>query len=51
VKSLIAAITLLISFYLLTDAFGSFGLTFERCPLPGWRWMILNGVLSLALAV
>ena len=47
----IAAITLLVSFYLLTDAFGSFGLAFERRPLHGWFWMILNGVLSLVLAV
>ena len=47
----IAAITLLVSFYLLTDAFGSFSLAFERRPLPGWVWMMLNGLLSLTLAV
>ena len=47
----IAAITLLVSFYLITDAFGSFALAFEFRPLSGWIWMILNGVLSLALAI
>lgn len=47
----VAAITLLISFYLFTDAFGSFALAFERRPLSGWFWMILNGVVSLVLAV
>jgi len=47
----IAAITLMVSFYLITDAFGSFALAFEHRPLQGWFWMILNGVLSLVLAV
>jgi len=47
----IAAITLLVSFYLIIDAFGSFGMAFEFRPQPGWIWMILNGVLSLALAI
>lgn len=47
----IAALILLISFYLITDAFSSFGLAMERRPLPGWFWMILNGVISLTLAM
>lgn len=47
----IAAITLLISFYLITDAFGSFALALELRPSSGWLWMLFNGLLSLALAV
>ena len=47
----IAAITLLVSFYLFTDAFGSFGMAFEHRSGSGRFWMILNGILSLALAI
>ena len=47
----IAAITLMISFYLVTDAFGSFALALDRRPLPGWVWMILNAIISFALAL
>jgi len=47
----IAALTLLISFYLFMDAIGSIALAFERRPLQGWFWLLFNGVLSLALAI
>jgi len=47
----IAAIALLVSFYFFTDAFGSFGLAYERYPLSGWGWMVINGIMSLLLAV
>jgi len=47
----VATITLLMAFYLLTDAFGSFALAFEHKPLGGWFWMILNGLLSLVLSL
>jgi len=47
----IAALTLLIAFYLLIDAFAGFNLAFERRPHHGWLWMLFNGVLSLALAL
>lgn len=47
----IAALTLLIAFYLLVDAFAGFGLAFERRPHQGWLWLVFNGVLSLALAL
>jgi uncharacterized membrane protein HdeD (DUF308 family) len=47
----ISAIALLLSFYLFTDAFSSFGMAKERHPLPGWFWMALNGVISLVLAM
>ncbi len=47
----IAAITLMISFYLIIDAFGSFALALQHRPLSGWFWMVLNGLLSLALAL
>ncbi len=47
----IAALTLLIAFYLLIDAFAGFNLAFERRPHHGWLWMLFNGVLSLVLAL
>ena len=47
----IDAIALILSIYLFTDAFGSFGMAYERYPLAGWIWLLVNGTLSLALAV
>ncbi len=47
----IAAFTLLITFYLLVDAYAGFGLAYVRYPAPGWGWLLLNGLLSLTLAV
>ncbi|MBK1724021.1 HdeD family acid-resistance protein [Thiocystis violacea] len=44
-----AALALLLSFYLLLDAFGSFALAHELRPDPGWGWMVVNGVVDLAL--
>ena len=46
----IAAMALLLTFYLLLDAFASFGLAYDYRPLKGWLWMVFNGVLSLLLA-
>ncbi len=47
----IAAFTLLVIFYLLIDAYASFGLAYNHHPDPGWGWLLLNGLLSLTLAV
>jgi len=47
----IAALTLLITFYLFTDAFGSFAMAFERRPISGWVWLLFNGVISLILGI
>lgn len=47
----IAALSLMLSFYLFVDAFAGFGLAYERHPLAGWGWMTVNGVLSFILAV
>ena len=47
----IAAMALLLTTYLLLDAFSSFGLAYDYYPLNGWIWMVINGVVSLALAV
>ncbi len=47
----IAAIALVMSFYLLLDAFSGFGLAHDMYPLRGWGWMAFNGVTSLVLAV
>jgi len=46
----IAAIGLMLSFYLLLDAFGSFALAKELHPARGWGWMTFNGITSLLLA-
>lgn len=47
----IAALTLLISFYLFSDAFASFVMAFERRLMSGWGWLMFNGIISLLLAV
>jgi len=47
----IATLALLASFYLFTDAFGSFALSHDRYPKASWSWMALNGVFSLLLAI
>jgi len=47
----IAALTLLISFYLFSDAFGSVALAFERRPFQGWLWLLFNGLISLTLGI
>ena len=43
------ALALLLSFYLLLDAFGSFALAAELRPAPGWGWMIASGLIDLVL--
>ncbi|EXJ15377.1 HdeD family acid-resistance protein [Imhoffiella purpurea] len=43
------ALALLLSFYLLLDAFGSFALAHELRPAAGWGWMIASGVVDLVL--
>lgn len=47
----IAAIGLVLSFYLIMDAFGNFLFAQLRYPNSGWGWMLLNGIFSLILAV
>ncbi|RME17772.1 MAG: hypothetical protein D6797_01745 [Bdellovibrio sp.] len=49
--SSVAAIGLLLSVYLLLDAFGSFALANAFYPTKGWGWMIFNGIASLILAL
>lgn len=46
----IVAIGLLLSLYLLLDAFSSFILVYKMYPEKGWGWMIFNGLASLVLA-
>jgi len=46
----IVATGLLLSIYLLLDAFGSFILVYKMYPANGWGWMVLNGLASLVLA-
>ena len=47
----VAAIGLVLSFYLLLDAFGSFALAKALHPLSGWGWMAFSGLISLFLAI
>lgn len=42
-------LTLLLSAYLLLDAFGSFALAYELHPASGWGWMIAGGIMDLVL--
>ena len=47
----IAATALLLSFYLLMDAFSSFGFAIEYKPNRGWWILIVNALISLLLAL
>ncbi len=47
----IAALALLLGFYLLLDALASLGLAHDYYPLRGWGWLVFNGLLSLTLAL
>lgn len=46
----IAAIGLVLTFYLLIDAFSNFLFAQLYYPQNGWGWMLVNGLLSLVLA-
>ncbi|GBE44195.1 MAG TPA: hypothetical protein ENH05_08035 [Rhizobiales bacterium] len=46
----VATLALLLSIYLLLDAFGGLGLAHDLYPHRGWGWMAANGVMSLILA-
>ncbi len=46
-----AALVLLLIVYFLFDAFASIGLALQWRPLPGWGWLMVNGLLSALLAV
>jgi len=47
----LAAIALLLTVYLLLDAFGGFGLAYDLYPMRGWAWMAFNGLMSFILAL
>lgn len=47
----IAAVGMLLAFYLLLDAFSSFALAQSIRPAPNWGWMVVNGIFSLLLAL
>lgn len=47
----LGVIGLLLAFYLLMDAYGSFTLAMALRPFPGWGWMAFNSAVSLVLAV
>jgi len=47
----LAALALLLSVYLLLDAFGGLGLAYDLYPMRGWGWMAFNGSMSFLLAL
>ncbi len=47
----IATIGLLLAFYLLVDAYGSFMMAYMMRGEKGWGWMVFNGIISLLLAI
>ncbi len=47
----IAAIALMMAFYLLLDSFSGFALAHDLYPLKGWGWMAFNGFTSFVLAI
>jgi uncharacterized membrane protein HdeD (DUF308 family) len=46
-----AALGVLLVIYFLLTGFASIGFALDLRPLGGWVWMMLNGVLSIALAI
>ncbi len=47
----VAAVGILLAAYLLLDAFGSIGFAWEYRPNKGWWMMLINGILSILLAI
>ena len=47
----IAAVSLLLILYFLIDAFAGIVFGLEWSPLKGWALLIINGILSLVLAI
>ncbi len=47
----IAAVGLLLIIYFLFDGFAGFMFGLEFRPLKGWIWMMINGLISILLAV
>ncbi len=47
----IAAVGLLLIIYFLFDGFAGFMLGLEFRPIKGWIWMMINGLISITLAV
>jgi len=45
-----AALGLMLGVYFLLDGFAGVGFAWELRPSRGWGWLMLNGLLSLALA-
>jgi len=45
------ALGLVLAVYFLLDGFAGVSFALGIKPLPGWRWLMFNGVLSLLLAV
>lgn len=46
----LAALTLLLAIYLLVESVLEFIIAFRLRPLPGWGWLLVDGVVTLVLA-
>lgn len=46
-----AVLGLLLLIYFLLDGFASVSLALDMRPLPGWAWLLFNGMLSLLLGI
>lgn len=46
-----AVLGLLLLIYFLLDGFASVSLALDMRPLPGWGWLLFNGIVSLLLGV
>jgi len=47
----LAALTLFLAAYLLVESILEFIIAFRTRPLAGWRWLLLDGAVTLILAV
>jgi uncharacterized membrane protein HdeD (DUF308 family) len=47
----LTSLTLALSIYLIMEAVLEFGLSFQLRPLPGWGWILMDGIVTLVLAI
>ena len=47
----LASLTLVLVFYLIMEAVLEFALSFQLRPLPGWGWILTDGIITLLLAI
>ena len=47
----LTSLTLALSIYLIMEAVLEFVLSFQLRPLPGWGWILMDGIVTLVLAI